>query len=92
MACSGSSFPGRGRPPRAPCVHEHYVQLKQSYMGMWLASHALLLRFMDSTVWTEEGALGRKWYWWATALGYNYPERSTAMIQVRAGWGLGRWR
>ena len=21
-------------------------------------------------------------YWWAEALGYNYPERSTAMIQV----------
>ena len=40
-----------------PCVHEHYVQLSRSFMGMWLMTDAALRKFMESPMWEEATAL-----------------------------------
>ena len=53
-----------------------FVQLPQSYFGMWLATHAQLLQFMRSNLWTKEDAMS------STAVeGLGALERANFMMQ-----------
>lgn len=69
--------PGHHHVPER-CVHTHFVQPHNAYMGMWIATHATLLRFIAHPLYSEPGAQTEEW----AHLGWGYPERSTGMIQL----------
>lgn len=38
-------------------MHEHYISLRQPFMGMWLATRSKLQRFRASPYWDKSAAL-----------------------------------
>ena len=51
------------------------MQLTPSYMGMWLASHATLTKWMQHAFWDQDSALKAH-----TNPNFGYPERSNGMF------------
>ena len=49
-----------------PCPHQYYFQSRQSFMGMWIVSAAMLASFMESSVWTEQASMGGWGVWQIT--------------------------
>ena len=56
-----------------------FLQLPEPFNGMWLASHEQLKRFVDSAVWSKEGALSEKM---PAEVFDRYPERSNWWLQL----------
>ena len=53
------------------------LQLAQPYMGMWLASHATLTKWMQHDFWDKDTALKAD-----IEIGLGYPERSNGMFML----------
>ncbi len=61
------------------CHHQHYIQPSRTFQGMWLASHDLLGRFIQSQWWSKEAAMGHAKL--PTGDGIFYPDMTTWGIQ-----------
>lgn len=61
------------------CAHTHFYQPERAYIGMWLASHDTLLRYINSSLFSNEGSQTTRFGQFNQ---YGYPERSTGTIQA----------
>lgn len=61
-----------------PCrVHQYYFPPRYPFQGMWMASRAQLVSFMEHPYWTKEGAINAE-----IDFLMGYPERTTFMNLV----------
>jgi hypothetical protein len=60
------------------CVHQHYIQVPDSFQGMWLASHDLMTQFMQSLWWDKNSALKQP----TGRFHDGYAERTTWGLQL----------
>ncbi|DBB13427.1 TPA: hypothetical protein ACH3X3_005157 [Trebouxia sp. C0006] len=61
------------------CHHQHYIQPSRTFQGIWVATHDLLGKFMQSEWWSKEAAMNHSHV--PTGDGVWYPDMTTWGIQ-----------